>query len=133
MQKLHFRGNRRPKTPEGESARDTKKDGRSHRKVGTDGKEHHAKDYFYNSMTKSQRVFFANNYTDEMARLQAWARANEEEIIYQSGDWIVNQFAMPNTSITEENDIPSLIIMIAVGASSLLCLGLIILKKNRSN
>lgn len=99
--------------------------------------EHHyyqdAKDYFYNSMTKSQRVFFANNYTDEMARLQAWARANEEEIIYQSGDWIVNQFAMPNTSITEENDNPSLIIMIAVGASSLLCLGLIILKKKHSN
>ena len=90
-----------------------------------------AKDYFCNNMTKNQRTFFANNYTDEMARLRAWAIANGEEIVYQSGDYVVNQSAM-RTSIVEDNNI-SIITMIAVGASSLVCLGLIVLKKKRSN
>ena len=90
-----------------------------------------AKDYFFNNMTKNQRTFFANNYANEMARLQAWAIANEEEIVYQSGDYVVNQNAMKVISIAEENNL-AMISIIAVCTLSLLCLGLIILRKKHS-
>ncbi len=89
-----------------------------------------AKDYFFNNMTKNQRTFFANNYADEMARFQAWAIANEEGIVYQSGDYVVIQNAKV-TSIAEENNF-GMISIIAVCTSSLLCLGLFILRKKHS-
>ena len=89
-----------------------------------------AKDYFFNNMTKNQRTFFANNYANEMARFQAWAIANEEEIVYQSGDYVVTQNAKV-TSIAEENNF-AMISIIAVCTSSLLCLGLIIHRKKHS-
>ena len=90
-----------------------------------------AKDYFFNNMTKNQRTFFANNYTDEMNRLKAWARANGEEIVYQTGDYVVNQNNARNVIANKDHSNPYTVIIIAVTTSSVLCLGLIILKKRK--
>ena len=90
-----------------------------------------AKDYFFNNMSKNQRTFFANNYTDEMDRLKAWARANGEEIVYQTGDYVVNQNNARNVITNKDNSNPYTVIIIAVTTSSVLCLGLIILKKRK--
>ena len=89
-----------------------------------------AKDYFFNSMSKNQRTFFANNYTDEMARLQAWARANGEEIAYQSGDYVVNQATAPNTLTSEENNYQTAIVIV-VSITTFAAIALLIIKKRK--
>ena len=66
-----------------------------------------------------------------MDRLRAWARANGEEIVYQTGDYVVNQNNARNLVASKDNSNPYIVIIIAVTTSSVLCLGLIIIKKRK--
>ena len=93
-----------------------------------------AKDYFENSMTKNQRVSFASNYVDEWDRFRAWAAANGETIVLESGDYVI-QSSNAGTSFVpaDNNNMIILIAAISVMVSSIGFAILILVKKRYSH
>lgn len=93
-----------------------------------------AKDYFNNSMTKNQRVNFAGYYADAWARFNAWASANEEEIVLESGDYVINHLAKRVAPVGEtiEGNVAWMIGIVAL-ASALMVAGALIIKRKRHN
>ena len=57
---------------------------------GVSGYYANAKSAFF-ALTKEVRLLVATNHQEAFARLQAWARANGEEIVINSGDYVVSK------------------------------------------
>lgn len=100
--------------------------------------EHHyystAKDYFENSMTKNQRVYFAGHYSDEWDRFRAWAAANGETIVLESGDYVIQSSNAGVSFIpVETNNAAILVVAISAMTTSIGFAVLILLKKRHSH
>ena len=91
-----------------------------------------AKDYFFNTLTKSYRNYFALHYTDEMARLCAWANANGEEIVFQTDDYVVNSLSNSGTlNIIQNNPTGLIIVMVSILAISAACTTVLFIRKRK--
>ena len=90
-----------------------------------------AKDEF-NKLTKEQRYILATEFTDAFDRLEAWAIANGESIIYQNGDYIVNSIKNPLQIIKNNSNSLILIISVVLIGTMLIVLGILAKKRQRN-
>jgi hypothetical protein len=86
----------------------------------------------FNKLTKEQRYILATEFTDAFNRLEAWAIANGESIIYQNGDYIVNSINNPLQIIKSNNNSLILIISVVLIGTIIIVLGIISKKRQRN-
>lgn len=100
-----------------------------------DGDSHHyfldASNYFQTHMSSAQRLYFAQNYSDEWARFNAWAAANGKTIeLDVSGEYILRSAKILPATLDEGINI-AYIIVIGAFALSLSILPVLLKRKHK--
>ena len=82
-------------------------------------------------LTKEQKHILSTEFIDAFNRLEAWAIANGESIIYQDGDYIIDNVNNPLQIITNENNSLILIICVVIIGTIIVILGISSKKRQR--